>query len=942
MGSAPKHLHIVVFLTAISATVIFFLFCSQLRDDAWVVEDDRAESRTRGAGRTGAIASTSGADTKRGAQPDNGGGRQVEVVSGEDNVGGGVRSLVLDKFRVLLGLKSPGRLGYGLAPAPAPVEAAGAAPPSPFRSFPLPARGYSRSPLPRPSRIPPVEDVEVRRGATSRARARRVFVAVAVSAGAALAIATIAVALVCHRSRRGRARTRKEGKALASGVDGGTVMGGSPKRATHRDVELFYPDTFAPALPGQGSHTKDWSESESESCCGAEILPAGGSPSSDESFHSFSICDSHPSPDASEEGHPPSHPIFETPSSDGSPEAPPPRSSPVKSPTSPPVPAFAPPSPPKPPSSPHPRLGFGRRVSSVLHGGWSPSSSSGTSTLGISPSSGGNLTSPSPSPSPSPCMQSNHSILITLSSEGTASSSSIAGSSANRNAEQCPEEQVSLPRTDEPPSPLKHGEPSGSAPMPPACNGNARQPPPPPPPPFLRPPPPPPPFKKAGSPGQAPPLPPPGQLQPATPIGKDGTPLPKLKPLHWDKVRAASDRSMVWDKIRSSSFELDEEMIESLFGYSLQGSGRTEEARSKASSPSKHVLETKRLQNFTILLKALNATTEEIRKSLLRGSGLCAQQLEALVKMVPTKEEEEKLLGFEGDIRELDPAERFVRDVLSIPFSFSRIEVMLYRETFEDEVAHLRRSFGMLEEACKELRSSRLFLRLLEAVLKTGNRMNVGTTRGGARAFKLDALLKLADVKGTDGKTTLLHFVVQEIARSVGATATATAAERREDQKATTAWAAEEKEEDYRATGLELVAGLSAELRHVKTTAGVDLDALAGSVANLATGLQKLRHLLQHDLEVKGLPGGFVRSMRSFSNHAATAIGELEQDEGRVFRLVREITEYYHGHVGKEEANPLGIFVIVRDFLATLDRVCKEIRSSKGHHHSPNRGIPFR
>ncbi|KAK8633634.1 hypothetical protein V6N13_014477 [Hibiscus sabdariffa] len=33
--------------------------------------------------------------------------------------------------------------------------------------------------------------------------------------------------------------------------------------------------------------------------------------------------------------------------------------------------------------------------------------------------------------------------------------------------------------------------------------------------------------------------------------------------------------------------------------------------------------------------------------------------------------------------------------------------------------------------------------------------MDVGTTRGGARAFKLDYLLKLADVKGSDGKTTL-------------------------------------------------------------------------------------------------------------------------------------------------------------------------------------------
>lgn len=33
------------------------------------------------------------------------------------------------------------------------------------------------------------------------------------------------------------------------------------------------------------------------------------------------------------------------------------------------------------------------------------------------------------------------------------------------------------------------------------------------------------------------------------------TPKPKLKPLHWDKVRASSDRAMVWDQLKSSSFQ---------------------------------------------------------------------------------------------------------------------------------------------------------------------------------------------------------------------------------------------------------------------------------------------------------------------------------------------------------------------------------------------------
>ena len=77
------------------------------------------------------------------------------------------------------------------------------------------------------------------------------------------------------------------------------------------------------------------------------------------------------------------------------------------------------------------------------------------------------------------------------------------------------------------------------------------------------------------------------------------------------------------------------------------------------------------------------------------------QQLEALVKMVPTKEEEAKLSSYKGDINELGSAEKFVKVLLSAPFAFLRAEAMLYRETFEDEVIHLKNSFSMLEVSIK-------------------------------------------------------------------------------------------------------------------------------------------------------------------------------------------------------------------------------------------------
>jgi hypothetical protein len=164
--------------------------------------------------------------------------------------------------------------------------------------------------------------------------------------------------------------------------------------------------------------------------------------------------------------------------------------------------------------------------------------------------------------------------------------------------------------------------------------------------------------------------------------------------------------------------------------------------------------------------------------------------------------------------------------------------------------------------------SSKLFLKLLEAVLKTGNRMNVGTARDGAMAFKLDTLLKLADVKGTDGKTTLLHFVVQEMIRSQKPAARAAEA------------------------APDIVPGLAAELTNVRKTATVDLDVLTTSVSGLSHGLSRIRALVGADLAGDERGRCFVALMALFVAQGEGVIRELEDGERRVLAHVRDITEY--------------------------------------------------
>ncbi|CAL5370975.1 unnamed protein product [Camellia sinensis] len=400
---------------------------------------------------------------------------------------------------------------------------------------------------------------------------------------------------------------------------------------------------------------------------------------------------------------------------------------------------------------------------------------------------------------------------------------------------------------------------------------------------------------------------------------------PRLKPLHWDKVRATSDRATVWDQLKSSSFQLNEDMMETLFGCNSTNSvpkAPKEVTRKSVLPPVEHenrVLDPKKSQNIAILLRALNVTRDEVSEALLDGNpeGLGSDLLETLVKMAPTKEEEIKLKDYKGDISKLGSAERFLKTLLDIPFAFKRVEAMLYRANFDTEVKYLRKSFQTLEVASEELKNSRLFLKILEAVLRTGNRMNVGTNRGDATAFKLETLLKLVDIKGTDGKTTLLHFVVQEIIRSEGTGSDPTT------ESLPNKMNSKLKEEDFKNQGLQVVAGLSRELGNVKKAAGMDSDVLNSYVSKLETGLEKVRLVLQY--EKPNMQGKFFESMKTFLKEADDEITGIKVDERMALSLVKEVTEYFHGNAAKEEAHPLRIFMIVRDFLSILDNVCKEV-----------------
>ncbi|XP_076908320.1 formin-like protein 4 [Bidens hawaiensis] len=397
----------------------------------------------------------------------------------------------------------------------------------------------------------------------------------------------------------------------------------------------------------------------------------------------------------------------------------------------------------------------------------------------------------------------------------------------------------------------------------------------------------------------------------------------KMKPFHWDKVNTDADHSVVWNEIVDGSLRFDDELIETLFGYNATKT-KTKEAKylspASTSTPNVHIslFDPRKSQNIAIVLKSLATSRKEIIEAISEGRGLNGDILEKLTKISPTVEEASRILQFNGNPTKLPDAESFLYHILkAIPTAFTRINAMLFRSNYDPEILHLKESLQTIESGCKELRAPGIFRKLLEAILKAGNRMNAGTARGDAKGFNLSALRKLSYVKSSDGKTTLLHFVVEQVVRAEG--------KRRvnniNNQDYDTMITKEEKDKQYLIFGLPVLGGISRDFSNLKKSAVLDYDSLINISPNLTARVNEIRELVtQCGAGGRESRDGFVKEMKEFLEECEDELKVVREEQTRVMQLVKKTTDFYQ--IGSFK---LEIFGVVKDFLDMVDQVCVDL-----------------
>ena len=493
---------------------------------------------------------------------------QIEKVSGKDDNDEEHKGSLVEKFRVLLGLRSfhmrrPSNGDYAyVSPASSPSPSSEAEAPAPaFTPAPAPVRHIHAHPPPGKhglSSVPPSHKIQ--RGDDDKGRVKRILIAVLVSVGAASLVCVVGLIWVCKQYKKDQKKPKRRMSVYGKRKGRSKCVSfkkSASKVSLNPGLDFFYLDSLGKDLEQQqpSSCLKPISETVNTSTnhsmpndatlpereesiqeqikpefdnisssstreimsvhedadsinqeydcltspTGVKIVPIEShSSDDDESFHSFGDSNSSNVIRLSNASVGSFSDAFENFSQNSCPppdSKSPSKAEPYKLPnaTSSSIcqKNFRAPPPPPPPPLPSPRVNF---LPSCSYSGSTrvESKASGSSTLP-------NLSSPKESDSLSE-------------SNKTKQVNDLAASPGN----------PSKPST------------SSSGIPPPPC---------------------PPPFFKANNKFSKTPPPPPSQLPHFSALGKDGTPLPKLKPLHWDKVRATPDRSMVWDKLRSSSFE---------------------------------------------------------------------------------------------------------------------------------------------------------------------------------------------------------------------------------------------------------------------------------------------------------------------------------------------------------------------------------------------------
>ncbi|XP_058252712.1 protein diaphanous homolog 2 isoform X5 [Hemibagrus wyckioides] len=417
------------------------------------------------------------------------------------------------------------------------------------------------------------------------------------------------------------------------------------------------------------------------------------------------------------------------------------------------------------------------------------------------------------------------------------------------------------------------------------------QPPPPPPPPPGAPPPPPPPLPAGMGPPQPPPPPPPppgGVLAPPPPFLVPGLPSvpavqklpyglqPKktykpdtaMKRVNWCKiVPQEMTENCFWIKVKEEKFENPDLFAQLSLTFSSKARVKKDAEETdnrmtqfKKKAKELRILDAKTAQNLSIFLGSFRIPYGEIRDAVLEvdEEKLSEALIQNLIKNLPEQKELSSLAELKSEYEELCESEQFGIVMSSVKLLRPRLNGILFKLTFEEQVNNIRPDIMNVTFACEEVKKSEGFCKFLELVLLVGNYMNAGTRNAQTFGFNISFLCKLRDTKSSEQGTTLMHFL------------------------------AEKCEEMYPE-----ILKFPEELGYVENASKVSAQILKATLDSMERQIQRLENDIQNFPKTDDKQDKFVEKMSGFSKYSREQYEKLSTMHKNMQKLYESLGSYF-------------------------------------------------
>lgn len=244
-------------------------------------------------------------------------------------------------------------------------------------------------------------------------------------------------------------------------------------------------------------------------------------------------------------------------------------------------------------------------------------------------------------------------------------------------------------------------------------------------------------------------------------------PKNKLRGLNWNKLllmpkEAPEKVNNIWDDIKE--YDVDKEDVENHFKLEKtenQEDNNKQIKTTKLEPTKKRVLDGKRIQKVAISISKI-PLPELVSKSLKKMDDLMDRNaISSLLGVLLNETELSAIEVFQTE----DPKVQFEKEETlllkyeQIPDLRKKLEIWQFIFDFEENMIVHRVAIECLETSVKEIRESKILIKLLRVVLAIGNILNGNTNKGRADGFNLDLLTKLSSVKDNNNRP-LTHYVI--------------------------------------------------------------------------------------------------------------------------------------------------------------------------------------